>query len=65
MGRKVSVSVKDAEDPLEELRYWAQKTAEERVDAVSLLRRQCFIVMGYSELPRLTREVRVLPTHEP
>lgn len=55
MRRMISVVVKDKEDPLDSLRFWAQKTSAERVDAVSFLRRQCFAVMGFKELPSLNR----------
>ena len=50
------VVVKVKEDPLDSLRFWAGKTSLERVDAVSFLRRQCFAVMGFDELPRLRRD---------
>ena len=57
MRRVTSVVVKGKEDPLDSLRFWAGKSSEERVDAVSFLRRQCFAVMGYKELPRLRRDM--------
>jgi len=60
MPRRVTLVVKDREDPREESRYWAKKTPAERVDAVSVLRRRCFAVMGYKKLPRLRRTLRVI-----
>ncbi len=64
MPRKVTVTVKAREDALEDLRYWAKKTPAERVDAVSLLRRQCLVFKGFRKLPRLRRTLRVLDRHE-
>ena len=43
---------------------WATRTPEERVDAVSFLRRQCLIAMGYNELPRIKRVLRVVAEQE-
>ena len=57
MRRMTPVVVKDKEDPLDSLRFWASKTSAERVDAVSFLRRQCLAVMGFKELPRLRRDL--------
>lgn len=56
MARMTPVVVKGKAGPLDSLRFWAGKTSAERVDAVSFLRRQCFAVMGYKELPRLRRD---------
>jgi hypothetical protein len=56
MRRSFQVVVKAKETPLDSLRFWAGKTSAERVDAVSFLRRQCFAVMGFKELPRLRRD---------
>ena len=56
MRRMTPVVVKGKEDPLDSLRFWAGKTSAERVDAVSFLRRQCFAVMGFKELPSLHRD---------
>lgn len=65
MKRKVTVVVREAEDPSEDRRYWAAKSPAERVAAVGDLRARCFAFMGTDGPPRMRRDVvRVLSTHE-
>ena len=64
MERKITVVVKDRDDPHDERLYWASKTPKERVEAVTRLRLQCFAMMGLEKIPRLERRVGVLARHD-
>ncbi len=46
MERKITVVVKDRDDPHDERLYWASKIPKERVEAATRLRLQCFAMMG-------------------
>lgn len=60
---RVRIIDKQKEDELNR-EDWALRTSEERVDAVSFLRRQYFAIRGYKELPRLQRVLRVVDRQE-
>lgn len=54
---KWPVAFADTDGPESARRYWASRPASERVAAVTLLRRQYFVVRGIKRLPRLERVV--------
>lgn len=60
---RVRIIRKEQEDELNR-EDWASRSPEERVDAVSFLRRQYFAVRGYEDLPRLKRVLRVVERQE-
>ena len=60
---RVRIINKEQEDELNRL-DWASRDSEERVDAVSFLRRQCLIAMGYQDLPRIKKVLRVVAKQE-
>jgi hypothetical protein len=40
--------------------YWMQKTSEERLDALELLREQFYIIQGYQSVPRIIRVLKLV-----
>ena len=47
------IVIKKVEDPKDTIEYWKNKTPEERLDAVELLREQFYVIQGYRSIPRL------------
>jgi hypothetical protein len=45
----------------EDLAFWLAKTAQERVEAVEFLRRQCLYATGHSQEPRMTKVLTLVP----
>jgi len=39
--------------------FWKTKTPEERLDAVELLREQCYLLQGYERLPLIIRKISI------
>jgi len=39
--------------------FWKTKTPEERLDAVELLREQCYFLQGYERLPLIIRKISI------
>lgn len=57
MERKVII--KDRRAPDADHEFWKTKSPEERLEAVEFLREQCYLIMGYSETPRIAKTVTV------
>ncbi len=57
MQRKVII--KDRREPDTDYEFWKIKSPEERLEAVEFLREQYYLVMGYSEAPRIAKTVTV------
>ena len=49
------IIIKKVEDPDETIEFWKNKTPEERLDAVELLREQFYIIQGHRTVPRINR----------
>ena len=39
--------------------FWKTKTPEERLEAVELLREQCYLIQGYDRLPLIVRKISI------
>jgi hypothetical protein len=39
--------------------FWKTKTPEERLEAVELLREQCYLIQGYDQLPLIIRKISI------
>ena len=39
--------------------FWKTKTPEERLEAVELLREQCYLLQGYDRLPLIIRKISI------
>jgi len=57
---KRTVIIKDRREPDTDYEFWKTRSPEERLEAVEFLREQCYLAMGYTEPPRITRVVTVL-----
>lgn len=53
------VRILDREDPRDDLRFWLAKSPAERIAAVEFLRRQCLLVTGQKNFPRLTHSFQL------
>ena len=40
--------------------YWMKKSPEERLSAVAFLREQFYAIQGFVDVPRLTKEIRIV-----
>ena len=56
---QIKVTIKDRREPDTDYDFWKSKSPEERIGAVEFLREQCYLAMGYSEPPAITRVVKV------
>jgi hypothetical protein len=54
------LTIKDKEGSEDVLDYWKNKTPEERVSTVELLREQFYIIQGYKSIPRLTHVINLI-----
>ncbi len=52
---QIKVTIKDRREPDTDYDFWKSKSPEERIGAVEFLREQCYLAMGYSEPPAITR----------
>ena len=57
---KRTVIIKDRREPDTDYEFWKTRSPEERLEAVEFLREQCYLAMGYTEPPRITRVVTVV-----
>jgi len=60
MSKKNNITVVDTDDAAGDVLFWKNKTPEERLDAVELLREQYYVIQGYKDIPRIERVVRVV-----
>ena len=54
------IAIIDKEDDEKTRRYWGEKSPEERLSAVELLRETYYIIQGYKSVPRIKRELRIM-----
>jgi len=57
---KKGISVIDREDATGDILFWKDKTPEERLNAVELLREQYYVIQGYKDTPRIERIIRIV-----
>jgi hypothetical protein len=58
--RELVIRISDKEDEAATRLFWLDKSPEERLDAVELLREQYYIIRGYKTVPRLVKELRMV-----
>jgi hypothetical protein len=51
-------------DKNSDLRFWMNKTPQERVDAVEFLRTQYYALSGYSSIPRFIPSLLIREAHK-
>jgi len=58
--RNLVIRISSKEDEAETRLFWLNKSPEERLDAVELLREQYYIIRGYEAVPRLIKELHMV-----
>ncbi len=58
--KKRHISIVDNDDVDSAIAYWREKTPEERLSAVELLREQYYIIMGFDDIPRISKTVNIV-----
>jgi len=58
--RELVIRISDKEDEEATRLFWLDKSSEERLDAVELLREQYYIIRGYNTVPRVVKELRMV-----
>ena len=58
--RELVIRISDKEDEEATRLFWLDKSPEERLDAVELLREQYYIIRGYKTVPRVVKELRMV-----
>jgi len=58
--RRKIVRIVAKDDDESTLLFWKNKSPEERVSAVELLREQCYVIQGYKAVPSIIRKLRVV-----
>jgi len=58
--RRKIVRIVAKNDDESTLLFWKNKSPEERVSAVELLREQCYVIQGYKTVPSIIRKLRVV-----
>jgi hypothetical protein len=54
------IVIKEFDDKEDAVEYWKNKTPEERLDAVELLREQYYVIQGLRSVPRIKRCVNLV-----
>ena len=44
--------------------FWQNKSSEERLSAVELLREQCYVIQGYKTVPALIRKLHIVKPNQ-
>jgi hypothetical protein len=57
---KKDIVVVDRDDAAKDVLFWKNKTPEERLNAVELLREQYYVIQGYKDIPRIERVIRIV-----
>ena len=52
--------IKEKDKPDDSLQFWRNKTSEERLEAVEILREQFYIIQGHTSTPRLERVLKLV-----
>jgi len=55
--RRIKILIK--EDVSIDRQFWQEKTTEERLSAVELLREQYYVIQGLTSTPRILKEVSI------
>lgn len=58
--RNLVIRISSKEDEAETRLFWLDKSPEERLDAVELLRDQYYVIRGYDTVPRLIKKLHMV-----
>jgi len=54
------ISIVDKDDADSAVEYWRGKTPEERLSAVEFLRKQYYLILGFDDIPRISKTVNIV-----
>ena len=54
------IAIVDKDDDEKTRQYWMEKSPEERLSAVELLREVYYNIQGYKSVPRTKRELKIV-----
>jgi hypothetical protein len=54
------ISIVDKDDVDSAIAYWQEKTPEERLSAVEFLREQYYLILGFKDIPRISKTVNIV-----
>lgn len=57
--RNIQINIVDKFDKNADLRFWLEKSPQERVDAVEFLRSQYYALSGYESIPRFVPVIQM------
>ena len=60
MSTKNKIAILEKEDVTWTIRFWKEKSPEERLSAVEFLREQFYIIQGHTDIPRIIRELKIV-----
>jgi len=60
MSMKKDIVILDRDDGAKDVLFWKNKTPEERLNAVEILREQYYVIKGYKDIPRIERIIRIV-----
>ena len=58
--RNLVIRISNKEDEAATRIFWLDKTPEERLEAVELLREQYYVIRGYETVPRIIKELHMV-----
>lgn len=58
--RNLVIRILSQENEAETRLFWLDKSPEERLDAVELLREQYYVIRGYKTVPRLIKKLQMV-----
>jgi hypothetical protein len=58
--KKRYISIVDRDDVNSDIAYWREKTPEDRLSAVEFLREQYYLILGFDDIPRISKTVNVV-----
>jgi hypothetical protein len=61
---KMKLTIISKEDKSSDLKFWLDKTPEERISAVEFLRSQYYALNGYNSLPRFIPSLQIRKVHK-
>ena len=61
--RDLTVQIIKRNDHSSDLKFWQEKTPQERVNAVEFLREHYYSLCGFTAIPRITRDIQFRARH--
>jgi hypothetical protein len=58
--KKRHISIVDRDDADSSIAFWREKTPEERLSAVEFLREQYYLILGFDDVPRISKTMNII-----